>query len=279
MTFEHVRDVVNDRKGASLFHVGIEMRRIRREHQPAAPRHDANALQTFGMAADVVHARHSILDAGDMQAALDYYLASLLRPDGKGKALSDAGPVTLGFRLSSTKFPTGYEEVAYGRGTWLIHMLHEMFRDHASKDPDARFNAAIKQLISQLDGKSISNHDLQAAFEAHLPAELRYEEKDSLDWFFDGWVNGSAVPGFALKSVRASVRKSGVTFTGTITESDAPESLVTSVPIYAESQDLQATPIYLGRVFVDEPETSFTIAAPPGSRKLLLDPLRTVLRK
>jgi hypothetical protein len=187
--------------------------------------------------------------------------------------------VTLGFRLSSTKFPTGYEEIAYGRGTWLIHMLHEMFRDHAAKDPDARFNAVMKQLISQFDGKTFSNHDLQAAFEARLPADLRYEDKASLDWFFDGWVNGSAVPAFALKSVRASTRKSSVIFTGTIVESDAPESLVTSLPIFAEARDPQAAPIYLGRVFVDEPETSFTIAAPPGTHRLLLDPLHTVLRK
>ena len=215
----------------------------------------------------------------DMRTALDYYRATLTRPNAKGKTLVAAGPVTLGFRLSSTKFPTGYEEVAYGRGTWLIHMLHEMFRDQAAKDPDARFNAAMKQLISQLDGKTICNRDLQAAFEAHLPGDLRYENKASLDWFFDGWINGSAVPVLALKSVRASARKSNVTFTGTITESDAPESLVTSVPIYAEPQDPRAAPIYLGRVFVDEPETSFTIAAPPGARKLLLDPLHTILRK
>jgi len=217
--------------------------------------------------------------AGDMQVALDYYLASLLRPDGKGKVLSDAGPVTLGFRLSSTKFPTGYEEVAYGRGTWLIHMLREMLRDHASKDPDARFNAALKDLINRLDGKRMNNQDLQAAFEKYLPADLRYENTASLDWFFEGWVNGSAVPSFSLKGVRAVTRKAGVTFTGSIVESGAPENLVTSLPVYGESPNPEVAPVYLGRVFADEPETSFTISAPTGIRKLLLDPYRTVLRK
>src|SRR5947207_8693726 len=100
-----------------------------------------------------------------MRTALEYYQASLLRQGAKGKTLSDAGPVTLGFRLSSTKFPTGYEEIAYGRGTWLIHMLHEMLRNPASKDPDARFNSAMAELISTLDGKKMSNQDVQAAFE------------------------------------------------------------------------------------------------------------------
>jgi hypothetical protein len=216
---------------------------------------------------------------GDMRIALDYYLATLIRPIAKGKTLSDAGPVTLGFRLSSSKFPTGYEEVAYGRGTWLIHMLREMLRDPASKDSDALFNAALKDLIQKLDGKQMSNRDVQTAFEKYLPPDLQYEGKKSLDWFFDGWVNGSAVPSFSLKAARAVTRKGGVTFSGTIIESDAPETLVTSLPIYGESQDPEKQPIYLGRVFSDEPETTFSIAAPPGTRKLLLDPFHTVLRK
>jgi hypothetical protein len=215
----------------------------------------------------------------DLKTALDSYQASLLRKDAKGKVLSDAGPVTLGFRLSSTKFPTGYEEIAYGRGTWLIHMLREMLREPASKDPDAGFNAAMQELITTLDGKQMSNHDVQAAFEKHLPADLRYESKNSLDWFFEGWVNGTAVPSFSLKSVQASARKNKVVFTGKIIESDAPEQLVTSLPIYAESPNPEVAPVYLGRVFADESETTFTISAPAGTRKLLLDPYRTVLRR
>jgi hypothetical protein len=158
-------------------------------------------------------------------------------------------------------------------------MLHEMLRDPAAKDPDARFNAALKQLSRDLDGKTMSNRDVQTAFEKNLPAELRYEGRNSLDWFFDSWVNGSAVPSFSLKSVRSTSRKGAVTFTGIIVESDAPERLITSLPIYGESQDPDKAPVYLGRIFADEPETSFTITAPPGTRKLLLDPYRTVLRK
>ncbi len=45
----------------------------------------------------------------------------------------DAGPVTLGFRLSSSQFPSAYEPVCYGRGTWLLHMLRTMMRDAQSK--------------------------------------------------------------------------------------------------------------------------------------------------
>ena len=47
----------------------------------------------------------------------------------KGRSMKDAGPVTLGHRLTSSRLPEAYEVVVYGRGTWLIHMVREMFRD------------------------------------------------------------------------------------------------------------------------------------------------------
>src|SRR5206468_6779457 len=52
----------------------------------------------------------------------------LVKGDG-GTLLMDAGPVTLGLRLSSSKFPNAYEAISYGRGTWLFHMLRTMLRD------------------------------------------------------------------------------------------------------------------------------------------------------
>jgi len=216
----------------------------------------------------------------DMKTALDFYRASLTRINKDGKMLASAGPVTLGFRLSSSKFPTGYEEVAYGRGTWLIHMLREMMREPQAQDPDARFHSALKQILEERRGKTMSNRDVQRIFEAHLPAALKYEGSTSLDWFFEGWVNGSAVPEFSIKTAKMAKYKNGsAAFYGTIIESGAPDRLVTLVPIYAESLDPAKTPTYLGSVFVDESEVNFSFPAPPGSGKLLLDPYRAVLRK
>jgi len=65
---------------------------------------------------------------GDMKIALDYYRNELLR-ETKNGIVADAGPVTLGHRLASSKFPDAYERVLYGRGTWLIHMLRTMLRE------------------------------------------------------------------------------------------------------------------------------------------------------
>ena len=106
---------------------------------------------------------------------------------------------------------------------------------------------------------------------------LRYEGRPSLDWFFSGWVDGTAVPRFELREVRFARQGGKNVITGTLLQKDAPESLVTSVPVYAAGGG--GKPVSLGRVFADGPETSFRLSAPPGASKLLLDPYQTVLTR
>jgi len=62
---------------------------------------------------------------------------------------------------------------------------------------------------------------------------------------------------------------------GVIRQKDAPEDLVTSVPLYAVVAG--RAPVLLGRVFADGAETPFRLSAPAGTRKLLLDPKGTIL--
>jgi hypothetical protein len=52
--------------------------------------------------------------------------------------------------------------------------------------------------------------------------------------------------------------------TGTIVQGNAPEALVTSVPLYAV---VGSKPVYLRRVFADGTETTFRMAVPAGTRR------------
>jgi hypothetical protein len=213
---------------------------------------------------------------------LQKFRDDLLAKDHKGQQLTDAGPVTLGIRLSSSQFPTGYEAISYGRGTWLIHMLRCMLRDadrskgRSKNASDEAFFSTLRRLRTKYEGKSVTTADLMGVFESELPASLRYEGRKSLDWFYQGWVNGSAIPAFDLRDVKFSNKAGGTAVTGTITQEHAPESLVTAVPVYAVG-DGKTT--FLARVFVEGSETQFHLSAPAGTRKVVLDPERTLLAR
>jgi hypothetical protein len=216
---------------------------------------------------------------------MEKYRRDLVTKDKNGNLPKDAGPVTLGSRLLSSHFPEGYEAITYGRGTWLFYMLRSMLQDAAEverKDAsrsgvDEPFVRSLRKLREQYEGKTISTRELLDVFAEDLPPSLRYEGKASLDWFLEGWVNGTSVPKLELQGVRFAAKANATVVSGVILQKDAPEDLVTSVPLYAVITG--RAPMLLGRVFADGAETSFRLSAPAGARKLLLDPKGTILSR
>jgi hypothetical protein len=218
------------------------------------------------------------------RAVMEKYRRDLADENKDGNCPKDAGPVTLGNRLLSSHFPEGYTAISYGRGTWLFHMLRSMLEDAAEmdarNDPSHRnseepFARSLRKLRQRYAGKAISTRELLDVFAEDLPPSLRYEGKASLDWFLDGWVNGTSLPKLELQGVKLTAKENATLVTGMIRQRDAPEDLVTSVPVYALVSG--RVPVLVGRVFADGAETSFHLSAPVGTHKLLLDPNDTIL--
>lgn len=226
-------------------------------------------------------------DPAKFHEIMEYDRDNLLLKNKDGMQLMDAGPVTLGARLSCSKFPDGYEAISYGRGVWLFHMLRMMMRDAEAKSrartPGKRevsseepFIRALARLREQYAGKSISTAALLRIFEGELPPSLWYEGRKSLDWFYQGWINGTAVPRLQLKGTKYVDGRNSTTISGTIVQSEAPDELVTLVPLYGT---VAGKSVLVGQVFADGAETGFRITAPLGTRKVVLDPDRTILSR
>ncbi|MBZ5597502.1 MAG: hypothetical protein LAN83_04200 [Acidobacteriia bacterium] len=226
-------------------------------------------------------------DPSQFHAVMEKFRDDLLHKNNQGVPLMDAGPVTLSSRLSCSQFPVGYEAISYGRGTWLLHMLRNMMRDAERKSganpavsgagtQDEPFVRALHKLRDQYQGRSLTTRDLVRVFEEELPPSLWYDGRKSLDWFYQGWVNGTAVPRFDLQGVKYTDKVGSTTVTGTILQKFAPKDLVTPVPLYAV---LSGKSVFLGRVFADGPETQFRLTAPAGTRKVVPDPDHTLLSR
>jgi hypothetical protein len=215
---------------------------------------------------------------------MDMYRRQLVEKNNDGIAPMDAGPVTLGTRLLSSRFPGGYEAISYGRGTWLFHMLRTMLNDATQREkksggpgPDEPFVRALRRVRQRYEGRMITTREMLDVFAEDLPASLRYEGKKSLNWFLDGWINGTSLPSLELKGVKFSAKGSSSFVSGTILQKDAPQDLVTSVPVYAVIGAKQL--VLLGRVFADGDESTFHLSAPLGAHKIVLDPYETILTR
>jgi len=151
----------------------------------------------------------------------------------------------------------------------------EKEKDKGSGSADEPFVRALRKVRQQYEGQSISTEELLDVFAEELPPALRYEGKSSLSWFLEGWINGTALPKLELKAVKFTPKGAGSVVGGTIVQKDAPEDLVTSIPVYAVMAGKQM--VFLGRVFADGEESSFRLSAPAGTHKIVLDPNETIL--
>ena len=109
---------------------------------------------------------------------MDKYRSDLVSKNKDGMSPMEAGPVTLGIRLLSSRFPEGYEAISYGRGTWLFHMLRTMLNDAAMTGPDGKrqragsaedpFVRGLRKVRERYQGRSISTEELLAVFAEDL---------------------------------------------------------------------------------------------------------------
>jgi hypothetical protein len=223
---------------------------------------------------------------------LEQYRQQLLKTNVEGKRFADAGPVTLGYRLSSAVFPNAYVPVTYGRGLWLLVMLRDYFAYyenlHSTTEGGAekvesgrfaggRFLAALREFGSRYDRSTATTDDFRKVLEEYLPPNARFQGALSLNWFFDEWVRGSSVPEIELKQV--TFRRLGQTTVASfdVTQQQCPESLVTSLPMFAELAGGERVP--LPRVFADGHESHFELKVPRRTRRLLADPGKNLLRR
>src|SRR5437867_9584352 len=115
-------------------------------------------------------------DPVQFRAAMQKYREEQLSKNKQGDPLMDAGPVTLGTRLTCSHFPAGYEAISYGRGTWLFHMLRYMMRDATRKrsmpsgsvsetQADGPFLRALNKTRQRYQEKPITTRELLQVFE------------------------------------------------------------------------------------------------------------------
>lgn len=214
---------------------------------------------------------------------LEDYRQELLKTNAAGKRYADAGPVTLGYRLSSSVFPDAYTPVTYGRGLWLLVMLRDYFADYEKIETTrptnaegGRFLAALREFSKRYDRSTATTDDFRRVLEEFLPPTARFEGAKSLSWFFDEWVRGSSVPEIELKQVVFKRRGTVTLASFSLYQQRCPESLVTSVPIFAELEGGEQVAVQ--RVFADGFESHFEVKVPQGTRRLLVDPEKKLLR-
>jgi hypothetical protein len=207
---------------------------------------------------------------------LDHYRVDLTaKIPGSDHAIEDVGPLVLGPRLGSSKIPEAYDTLIYGKGAWVMHMLHEMLRDPGSKDPDARFREFLRAVLSEYRFKTLSTEDFQRAVEQHMTPAMDLEGNHKMDWFFEQWVRGTALPHYAVK-FEAKAHGQEYLVSGKLEQSGVEDIFTAPVPLYATPPG-GGKPQRLGMVITTGPETHFRFTSRFRPARIVIDPNMTLL--
>ena len=142
----------------------------------------------------------------------------------------EAGPISQGERLGTWRNDSAYGVLVYSKGAYVLHMLRMAMTD--PKNGDAAFVAMMKEFAATYAGRSASTHDFQRMVEKHATPNMRITQDGSMNWFFDQWVHGTAIPKISSKLEFVPGSDGKYKLTGTVTQSDVPENWATIVPLY-----------------------------------------------
>ena len=178
----------------------------------------------------------------------------------------NAGPVWLGWRLSTPDLPRGYDVIAYEKGAWALHMLRIMMLDLRTMNED-HFTDMLRDFYRTFAGRAALTADLQRFAEEYAGVQL--------DWFFDQWIKGTAVPTYhvAYRVESAGGDRSVIRFR--VRQENVPENFQMPVLVAA---DLGEGRVARFRLTVTGGQTDYSSPAIPGRpRQVAFNDLHSVL--
>lgn len=191
---------------------------------------------------------------------LDEYRRELLAKGPDDETAESEGPVVQGRRLESSNNPNAWGAVAYGKGTWIMHMLRRRMGD-------AQFLKMLAELRRRYEWKSVDTEQFRLLCAEFLP---KGSSDPKLENFFDQWVYGTGLP--ALKLTWAV---QGTKLTGTVTQSGVPDDFTVTVPVEIQTGRGKV----VREVQTSSDPVSFSVPVTGAGAKAVLDPGASVLQR
>ena len=197
-----------------------------------------------------------------------------------GVANADAGAITQGFRLGTSRSPGAARAMLYSKGAFVVHMLRMVMREENTPDPDRRFKAMMADFVKTWSGRNPSTDDFKAIAEKHITRDMNLAGDGKLDYFFDQWVHGTDIPTLTSSIQATDLGNGKYQIAGGITQSGVPADFRTRVPIYIDFGDDRLG--FLGSLAVTGSTTqklSVTANLPQKPRRVIINAHHDVLSR
>ena len=161
---------------------------------------------------------------------------ALVEKSKEGYRPIDAGPVTLGLRLSNGRQGFDiYRRLVYPKGAYILHMIRQMMYDR--KDHDQRFKDTMHDFVATYSGHAATTEDFKAIVEKHMTPQMDLDGNHKMDWFFNEYVYGTALPSYAFTYSFDNGAGGDIIMSMKLTQSGVTDKFRMLVPVYLELND------------------------------------------
>lgn len=206
-------------------------------------------------------------NTGACDNMLRYFRDYIISGTGLGSEGSKAGPVVLGYRLSSSK-SDDYKAIVYHKGAYIFHMIRYLLHDYKTGSDEA-FSLFLKDLIVKFKDKLITTQDLQELLEYHVGEDM--------NWFFEQWVYGVDIPEYRFSYEYEKTAEGRYKVICHVKQKDVSDGFRMIVPLTVLFDNDRY--IHL-RVWVDKPENIIDLPMLPYKpEKIIFNTYSAVLCK
>jgi len=177
---------------------------------------------------------------------------------------NDAPPIGVGSRTSELN-PRDYTVMIYQKGAWVLQMLRNLMLDLRTMKEDA-FSAMMQDFYEEYRGKRATTRDFQRVVERHVGLPM--------DWFFDEWVNGTAIPTYIASWHADTTADHKYALHLRIRQEDVPDGFLMPVPVRVE---LAGGGRAMVRMTVRGTRTEVELHLPAQPPEVEFNPLQSVL--
>jgi Peptidase family M1 domain len=159
----------------------------------------------------------------------------------------DVGPLTMGWRLNNARAGENiYRELIYPKGAYILHMIRMMMWN--AQTGDDAFKQLMHDFVKTYAGRSASTEDFKAMVEKHMTPDMNAAGNGKMDWFFNEYVYGTALPAYNFTSSFEKDASGKIIFNYKLIQSGVDDNFRMVVPVYFELAD--GRHVTLGHIMV-----------------------------
>lgn len=189
-------------------------------------------------------------------ATLRIWRNYLLHP-GRGHNLAPVatGPLWLGEARLDARGDSG-KALLLAKGAYVLYMLQQMMANPRSPQPNAAFDAMLRDFVRSYGGRAVTSAEFQAVVEKHMTPPMNLSGDHTMDWFFKPAIEGTAVPTLSFHAANAGTVRGVAQVKLTV---ENPDGWVGLLPVYLFRD---ANTWVRGEMPITQPQVTLTVPAP-----------------